>query len=164
MSEIILQQKDGYLVALIAHDGSDWQKVQVDSRGRLQIDAIVQSKDGDKILSFESVVVDAAFELSLDSGSNLIDAPAVGSGKMWKITNACFMYFGTAPSRMRLLNITSSVNFNLLDEYSISSEHWYFWRGELYMEAGDFLRLAISGAAENADAHLQFSGVQMNAP
>lgn len=124
----------------------------------------VQAAGGDKILSFESIVDEAISDSNLSTGVNNLDGTAVPTNKVWKITNVCIRYTGTPPTNLQLIAVGLASNLYLIDEKTIVSDQWYFWRGEVYMSATTYLRLTMEGATATDDALLRYAGVQMDAP
>lgn len=124
----------------------------------------VESKDGDKLVGFESVVEEGLSDTNLATGTNTLDGTAVPTGKVWKITQAMVIYIGTAPSALQIRVPGLGGTIYLLDQRTITSGVAYMWSGEIYLQVGDYMQARVTGATAGDDLYLRYAGLQMNAP
>lgn len=124
----------------------------------------VQAADGDKLISFESVIAEEVEDTNLSSGTNDLDGTAVSSGKLLRLLGCSVKYFGTVPTVIRVRTIGLASGMVILEQPAPVSGRWYPWIGEVYLEAGDLVRLEVGGATAGDDATLRYTGLQMDAP
>ncbi len=151
----------GHPVMPFGSDGSDHYEIYVDSEGVVR----VRSADGDKIEGFESIVEEEVENLALAAGTNTLSGTPVPSGKIWKITQLSFRYTGTVTSvalTPQVVGLAGNLRLNFIKPPV--SGTWYFWSGNVYLQAGDYIALVITSATLNDDAVINYAGLQMNAP
>ena len=141
-------------------DGTDWYALKVRDSGILE----VCSKSGDKIFGFESIVEEAKANENLAAGTNTLDGTAVGTGKVWKITQASIVYVGTVPTKLYISVPGLAGGVFILYQASPVSTTRYVWSGEIYLQVGDYVRGSVEGATLHDDLYFRYAGVQMNAP
>lgn len=137
----------------------------VGALGAVDLDRLrVESKDGDKLFGFESIVEEALSDTNLPGAYHTEDGTPVPSGKVWKITHASFRYDGTVPSYLLISVDGLAGGLHLKEFRSITSGYWYMWTGEVYLQYPDFMQLVLANATATDDVYFRYAGVQMNAP
>lgn len=122
----------------------------------------VQSLDGDKIFSFNSMLTEQIEDLNLDNGNNTLSEPAVPAGVIWVVTNVMLYYSGTPPTRMyaRVERILGDEYFAREDTV-VSGTYYPFNVGHIFLREGERLEMRIIGATNGDDARMRFSGYKM---
>lgn len=97
---------------------------------------------------------------SLAAGANNLDLTTVPANRVYVITNITVMYTGTVSGVRLLVNKVDAgaVQYALFDVQSITSQLYYDRQGMWVLNAGEFLRLAITGATLNDDAYIRGNG------
>lgn len=124
----------------------------------------VQAAGGDKIFAFESIVEEGLDNNNLSEGSSTLSGTPVPAGKVQKITSATMSYTGTPPDTIYFEANGLAENLVLFWKNNPESEFWYPWVGEVYLQAGDYMRGGVVGATATDDLVFRFAGVQMDAP
>lgn len=110
---------------------------------------------------FGGVVEEALSNTSLPAGNSTIDATAVPANEIYVIENICYMYNGTAPTRLEVQVVGLAAAFRLEYNTSITSQVWYSWSGRVVLQEADYLSLNIVGATAGDTAHLRYAGYKM---
>ena len=124
----------------------------------------VQASGGDKLFSMESVVERVYANTALAAGSKKLDSDAVPTSKVWVISVVVYRYDGTtAGVELQPQVIHDSGPVPIENKVGPTSTTYYRANGPFYLDAGDFIRLNISGAVLNDDAYIALHGYQMDA-
>lgn len=135
-------------VAIRYWDGSAWQKVT----------------QGDLVGS-QTIAEVSVSDLNLSAGTNTLYGTAVASGKVQKITVACWQIEGTAPTDSILFVDGLASGIVLATDYAPATANvWWAWKGETYLQEGDRLAVTIRGATAGDNAYLRYAGVELDAP
>lgn len=167
---------------LFGSNAAKWIAALIDALGHLQVDIVdaaglqdalgsiatdllrVESKSGDKIFGFESVL--AELSLSNQSGNDgYIDSPSVDAGKIWVVSNVIARNTVRALTRMTFYNRHDNVNYDFYDKVAAfpTGERALF-TGTLYMDVDDVIRVYFVGGLDGDACQLFLNGYVMNAP
>ncbi len=124
----------------------------------------VESKSGDKLYSFESIVEGILVDPDLPAGDKNVDDDPVDSGKMWKITTVSIRYDGTVPTEIDAIARNLAGHIVIIQKMAPVSTQWYIYSGEMYMQEGDFIRARVVGGTEHDTLFCRYTGLQMNVP
>lgn len=169
-------QKIDDLIAALADVGTDELRVNVIAElpagtkniGDVDIVSIptvtIQAAGGDKLFSFESIVEQALEDEDLATGTNSLEGTEVGSGKVWKITHASIKYVGTTPDYILVRAYRLAGAIALIHKLEPTSDQFYIWEGEIYMQNPDYMYATVGGATATDNFYFAYCGVQMDAP
>ena len=83
---------------------------------------------------------------SLPAGSVNISSSQVPAGSTYVLTNICFVYTGTAPTRIVVNARVSASNREVYAQNAPASNIRYDRQGAWHLKAGEYLTTAITGA------------------
>lgn len=118
----------------------------------------------DKLFGFESIVEESLSNTSLAAGANALSGTAVGTGKVWKITQVAIVGISATMDSLRVTADGLAGGMVVLDQLAPVNSQWYTKTVELYLQAGDLMSAMITDATAGDDLYFRYSGVQMNAP
>jgi len=168
MSEPILPV--GKQSGICVYDGAEWRKAAGDADGHVHVDVesspttVVIPHSGERLVGFSGIAEEALVNTNLAAGSNVLNGSAVPTGEVWKITSACIRYVGTTPSGLYIMAVGLAGGMVIHYDTSPSAGVWYFWGGELYLQAGDYMRGGVWGATAGDDLYFRYAGLKMAAP
>lgn len=154
---------------LYAFNGTSWDRLRCTNYA---LHTAVQSmpttevtaEGGDIFLNYEDVATGDISDENLAAGTNVLDAPAIPSGKVWVVLSAHTDYRGTTPTETRIAVYDGAATHILSVDVSPVSARPYPWTGMAILKAGENMRFIVIGATAGDDLYCRYRGYQMDAP
>jgi len=169
-ADLLIEAAKQLAVAGYVFDGTTWQKAKGDIDGHQQVDVVsapttvVIPHSNERLVGFSGIVEEALINKDLLAGTNTLNGSAVPVGEVWKVTAATIHYSGTPPSALFIMAVGLADELMILHKPSPSSETWYFWNGEIYLQSGDYMCGVVTGATAGDDLRFRYAGIKMAAP
>ena len=144
---------------MLGWDGTDFYALKVDSTGNLVLANAL--KNGDQLFSYKSNVLDRATGLISGAGG-YYESSVVPAGDVWVITNIVAVDW-TSTCTEHIYEIRSGgLGYNIYVIQAAFAIKQRSWLGtQIYLEAGEWLRVYFTGALANDTIYIFLTGHSM---
>ena len=140
----------------LAWDGTDYRVPASDVKGHLQV------MGADQLISYKASVL--AKRLAAISGAGgYLETAAVTAGEVWKVTNLMARDRATATT-IHTYQVFRGATYYMIGEVrgSFAALTSTFWQGEVWLDAGDTVRVFFTGGAAGDSCEIDLAGQRMS--